>query len=288
MSAALSPLTRGVLLGFAGFLSYTFSDTSVKLIEGRLSPYESAFIGAAIGLLCLPALKLPGERMSDMLRTVNRPLWLIRFVSYPAGVIGSVTAFTHLSMAEAFVLIFLMPSYITIIGLVWLKERVDARGWAALVIGFLGVLIVLRPGFRELSIGHLGAVVGGLGGAVSVLSARAVGARETRVSMLGAGLLGGTAIGGLIALPSLVWPSAAEWAMLAGYGLLAVLGTWLVTKAALCAPGAYVGTTQYSQMLWAIVIDYVLFGTGIDLPMLMGIVLIVGSGLLTLIGPGRR
>ena len=223
-----------------------------------------------------------------MLRTVNRPLWLIRFVSYPAGVIGSVTAFTHLSMAEAFVLIFLMPSYITIIGLVWLKERVDARGWAALVIGFLGVLIVLRPGFRELSIGHLGAVVGGLGGAVSVLSARAVGDRETRVSMLGAGLLGGTAIGGLIALPSLVWPSAAEWAMLAGYGLLAVLGTWLVTKAALCPPGAYVGTTQYSQMLWAIVIDYVLFGTGIDLPMLMGIVLIVGSGLLTLIGPGRR
>lgn len=285
--ASLDPVTKGVLLGFAAFVAFTLSDASVKLIAGRLSPYESAFIGAALGLLCLPFLKQRGERMSDLFRTVNRPLWIVRFLSYPMGVIGSVTAFTHLSMAEAFVLIFLMPTYITLLGLFWLKEPVDRRGWAALIVGFLGVLIVLRPGFRELSIGHLGAIVAGLGGSVTVLATRAIGTRETRISLIGAGLLGATVICGVIAIPGFIWPTLSQWGMLTGYGFLAALGSWLVMRAALYAPGSYVGPTQYSQMIWAILIDYIVFRTTIDLPMVIGIVLIVGSGLLTLIGPRK-
>ncbi len=64
-------------------------------------------------------------------------------------------------MAEAFCLIFLLPSFVTIMSVVFLKEKVGIRRWSAVVLGFAGVLVVLRPGFRELSIGHLGALVGG-------------------------------------------------------------------------------------------------------------------------------
>lgn len=288
MSPAMSTTTtKGILLAFLAFLIYTLSDTSVKLLEGELPVYESAFLGSVMGLFCLPFLKKRPEHMRDIFRTSSRTLWVVRFFSYPAGVIGSVTAFTHLSMAEAFVLIFLMPAYITIIGLLWLKEPVDRRGWAALIIGFVGVLIVLRPGFRELSIGHLGAVVGGLSGAVTVLCTRAIGTKEPRVALLGAGFLGGTVIGGIIALPDFIWPTLHQWLLLLGYGLLAVMGTWLVMQAALLAPGAYVGPTQYSQMVWAILIDYLIFKTSVDTMMLIGIVLIVGSGLITVLGPSQ-
>jgi drug/metabolite transporter (DMT)-like permease len=168
---ALDRTTKGVLLGFASFAVFSLSDACVKLIKGQLPPYESAFFGAVFGLTVLPFLLLrKGDHWIDILSTTNLPLWLVRFLAYPMGVIGSVTAFTHLSMAEAFVLIFLQPAYITAMSVFFLKERVGYRRWSAVAIGFLGVLIVLRPGFRPLSIGHLGALFAGLGGAVSVVA----------------------------------------------------------------------------------------------------------------------
>lgn len=274
---------RGVLLGFASFAIFAFSDASVKLIRGELPPYESAFFGALCGLTVLPFLLAPGDRWRDVFTTTNRPLWLLRFVAFPTSVIGSVTAFSHLSMAEAFVLIFLMPAFVTVMSVCFLKEQVGFRRWSAVVIGFLGVLIVLRPGFRQLGIGHLGAVFAGLGGAVSVVCFRAVGANEKRISLLGAGTLGGVAICGLLSAPHFVMPNAHQWMELAGYGLLAAVANVLMMYAALAAAATLIGPTQYSQMLWAILLGYVLFGDGVDVPMLAGMVLIVGSGLLTLL-----
>jgi drug/metabolite transporter (DMT)-like permease len=101
---------KGVLYGFASFAIFAFSDASVKLIRGELPPYESAFFGAVFGLLVLPFQLSPGDRWSDVFVTSSWTLWVLRFLCFPVGVIGSVTAFTHLSMAEAFVLIFLLPA----------------------------------------------------------------------------------------------------------------------------------------------------------------------------------
>lgn len=272
---------RGILLAFASFAVFSFSDASVKLIEGGLPPYESAFFGALFGLAALPFLRRGGDRWADILSTVNRPLWLVRFFAYPIGVIGSVTAFTHLSMAEAFVLIFLQPAYVTVMSLLVLKERIGFWRWGAVAIGFAGVLIVLRPGFRELSIGHLGAVFAGLSGAISIVTFRAVGGRERPLSLFGAGVLGAVAVCGLLSIPGFSWPDAGQWAKLAGYGLLAAWANILTMRAARHVPAATIGPTQYSQMLWAILLGYLLFGDGVDLPMLVGIILIVGSGLLT-------
>ena len=274
--------TKGVLLAFASFAAFSFSDAAVKMIEGALSAYEMAFLGALFGLAGLPFLLKPGDRWTDVFRTTNRPLWLLRFVSNSLGVLGSVVAFTYLSMAEAFALIFLLPSFVTIMSVIFLKESVGIKRWSAVVIGFLGVLIVLRPGFRELSIGHLGAIFGGLSGAISIVIFRAIGPREKNISLYGAGVLGVLVVCGLLMLPDFRLPSAIEWLMLAGYGLLAALATVLLMYAANHAPAAVIGPTQYSQMLWAVIFGYLVFGDTIDLPMLLGILLIIGSGLLTL------
>ena len=279
---------KGVLLAFGAFAAYSISDAAVKLIDGALTPYESAFIGACFGIFALPLLLKPSDRWHEMFATTNRPLWLLRFVTAGLGTIGSVTAFTHLSMAEAFCLIFLLPSFVTIMSVVFLKEQVGIRRWSAVAIGFLGVLIVLRPGFRELSIGHLGAIMAGVSGAISIIIFRLMGPSEKNISLYGAGLLGALAMSGLAMIPGFQLPTGEQWLLLAGYGLIGAYGNILLMQAAAHAPAAVLGPTQYSQMLWGIFLGYLVFGDTIDLPIILGSILIVSSGLLTILRERQR
>lgn len=273
---------KGLILAFASFAAYSWSDASVKLLHGTMSAYQAACLGAIFGLIGLPFLMKRGDRWTDVFATTNRPLWLLRFASQAFGTIGSVTAFTHLSMAEAFALIFLLPSFVTIMSVIFLKEKVGINRWAAVIIGFVGVLVVLRPGFRELSIGHLGAVFGGLSGAISIVVFRAMGPSEKNISLYGAGMLGTVVVCGLLAIPQLTMPDAVQWAYVAGYGIFAAVAAILLMYAAAYVPATAIGPIQYSQMLWAVFFGYLIFGDGIDLPMVIGIILICGSGLLTL------
>ncbi len=279
---------KGVLIAFVCFVAYAISDASVKLIDGRVPPLEAAFFGSCFGLIAVPFLLKRGDRWSDLVRTTNRPLWLLRFVCSAIGTVGSIIAFTELSMAEAFSLIFLLPSFATILSVIFLKEKVGPRRWSAVVIGFVGVLIVLRPGFRELSFGHLTALVSGFTGAVSIVIYRAVGPAEKSVSLYGAGFLGSLLISGALMAPGFVWPTPHDFSLLASFGILATVGNVLLMVASFYASAAVVGPIQYSQMIWAVLFGYVLFGDRLDLPMFAGIVLIVGSGLLTVIRERQR
>lgn len=279
---------KGVLIAFGSFAAFSFSDASVKLIEGRIPPYESAFFGALLSLLALPFLKKRTDRWLDTVRSVNRPLWLLRFVCSAIGAITSVTAFTHLSMAEAFSLIFLLPSFVTIMSVIFLKEEVGIRRWSAVILGFIGVLVVLRPGFRELGIGHVAALVAGLAAAINIVIMRGIGPAEKSISLFGAGSLGALIICAGVMAPTFTMPGGHEWLLLLGYGILGALGNVLLMYATFYAPAAVVSPIQYSQMIWAIILGYLIFGDGVDAPMLLGIGLIVGSGLITLVRERKR
>jgi S-adenosylmethionine uptake transporter len=164
-----------------------------------------------------------------------------------------------------------------------LKEEVRWRRWLAVIVGFIGVLIVLRPGFRHLGEGHVAAIVCGLVGAISVISLRMAGPGEKRLTLYGAGVLGPLLMGALLMLPTFVWPTWQQWVLLAGYGLLAGLAAIFLMYASRLAPVSAVAPTQYSQMLWAIGFGYWLFHDHLDWPMLVGIALILGAGLFTLV-----
>ncbi|MGC1550384.1 MAG: DMT family transporter [Rhodanobacter sp.] len=276
-------MVKGVLLGFACFAAYAISDAFVKSLHGTLPPYESVFFGGVLGLAALPFIMDKGDRWRDAMSAQHPKLWWIRAIAGAISNICSVTAFTLLPMAEVFALIFLMPIFVTLLSVVFLKEHVGWRRWLAVFIGFAGVLVVLRPGFRDLGLGHLAALVCGLSAALSVVALRMAGPREKRISLYGAGVIGPLVAGGLLMLPHFTWPDLYQWWLLAGYGLLAALAGVLLMYATLIAPANRVAPTQYSQMLWAIGFGYWLFGDHLDWPMLIGIVLILGAGLFTLV-----
>jgi drug/metabolite transporter (DMT)-like permease len=275
-------ILKGVIIAFICFASYSFSDAAIKMVEGRVPPFQAGFIGTLVGIIAVPFLIKSGDHWTDMVRTTNRPLWLLRFFCSAIGTVGSIVAFTHLSMAEAFCLIFLLPSFATIMSVIFLKEKVGPKRWTAVIVGFIGVLVVLRPGFRELSFAHLTALASGFTGAVSVIIYRYLGPSEKNISMFGAGLLGGLVVCAAGMLPNMVVPSAYDVLLIFIFGLLAAVGTVLLMVASYYAPAAIVTPIQYSQMLWAILLGYVIFGDHVDLWMGVGIALIVGSGLLTL------
>ncbi len=96
-----------------------------------------------------------------------------------------VIAFTSIPLAEVYALIFLAPLFVTLLSIVVLKEHVGPWRWFAVMAGFVGVLLVVRPGFRELELGHLAALCIALLAAISVILMRSLSAHETRTTMLG-------------------------------------------------------------------------------------------------------
>lgn len=280
-------MRKGVLLGFACYAAFSISDAFVKSLHGSLPAYEAVFFGATLGLAALPFIKGRHARWRDVVVAKRPGLWWLRAITGAICSIAAVIAFTALPMAEVFALIFLMPIFVTLLSVVFLKEHVGWRRWSAVCIGFAGVLVVLRPGFRHLGVGHLAAILCGLSGAVSVVALRMAGPHEKHISLYGASVVGPLLLGGLLMLPQFRWPDPHQWGLLAGYGLLSGLAGVLLMLATLRAPANRIAPTQYSQMLWAIGFGYWLFGDHLDWPMLIGIALILGAGLFTLVREER-
>ncbi|MEO5829001.1 MAG: DMT family transporter [Rhodanobacter sp.] len=274
---------KGVMLGFAAFAAFALSDAFVKSLHGSLPAYEAVFFGAALGLTALPFIRKPGDRWREVVLAQRQGLWLVRATASAIGSIAAVVAFTALPMAEAFALIFLLPIFVTILSVLVLKEHVGWRRWSAVVAGFIGVLVVLRPGFRALGIGHLAAITCGLSGAVSMIALRLSGPHEKRVTLYGAGVIGSLLVSGLLMLTDFHWPDLSQWGLLLGYGLLAALASVLLMLATQRAPANHVAPTQYSQMLWAVLLGYLVFHDELDGFMAVGIVIILGAGLFTLV-----
>jgi S-adenosylmethionine uptake transporter len=274
---------KGVLLGFMAFAAYAFSDAFVKSLRGSLPAYEAVFFGAALGLTALPFIKGRGDRWRDAALAQRQGLYLVRAGASAVGSIAAVVAFTALPMAEAFALIFLLPIFVTILSVLVLHEHVGWRRWSAVVAGFVGVLVVLRPGFRALGIGHLAAIICGLAGAVSMIALRLAGPHEKRVSLFGAGIIGSMLVSGVLMLADFRWPQPGQCALLLGYGLLSALGSVLLMLATRLAPANHVAPTQYSQMLWAVLLGYLVFHDQLDWPMAVGIAIILGAGLFTFV-----
>jgi drug/metabolite transporter (DMT)-like permease len=275
---------KGVLLGFMAFAAYAISDAFVKSLRGSLPAYEAVFFGAALAITALPFIKARGDRWRDALLARRPGAYVVRALASAIGSTAAVIAFTALPMAEAFALIFLMPIFVTILSVVVLKEHVGWRRWSAVVAGFIGVLVVLRPGFRVLGIGHLAALVCGLASAIAMIAMRIAGPHEKRITLYGAGVIGPLLLpGALMLLHQMRWPDLQQWLLLLGYGLLAALGAVLLMIATQKSPANHVAPTQYSQMLWALVLGYLVFGDRLDWPMALGIAIILGAGLFTLI-----
>jgi drug/metabolite transporter (DMT)-like permease len=272
-------MAKGILLAFVAFAVFAWGDAVVKEIGHGLGPFEVTFFGYLIPFLLSPVFMKPGDRLLDLVRW-NRP-WLmgLRVFLIAATTPLSVMAFRSLPFAEAFALLFLMPSLVTVLSIFVLKENVRWRRGLAVCAAFIGVLIIVRPGFREFLPGHLAALATALCAAGGVITGRMIGHAEKRFTLIGTVFLATTLLAGILMIPGFAWPTAHQWALLLAFAATAFVAQALFIIATMYAPADRLGAAQYSQILWALAIGALFFDEWPDALALVGIFIVVAAGL---------
>ena len=184
---------------------------------------------------------------------------------------------------------FTTPIFALIFARLLFGERVAPLGWAALVVGFAGTLIVLRPDASGIGTASLVVLLGSVTAAGMNLAVRRMPARSTNYAVLFYFSLGGALVYGTAALPVLVPPATAEWPWLLALAAIALAVHTCTTVAYRVASSMLIGALDYARIVWAVLIGYVFLAEVPDAVDGVGIALIVLSGAVVLrLGLARR
>ncbi len=277
-------MTNGIVLALIAYASYSFSDAVIKSLGGQFTVFEIGFFSTLFAGCFLFFTRPAGERWRDFWRT-KRP-WAVQaraWAGMASGVL-SVYAFTTIPLAEVYALIFLAPLFVTILSTVVLKEKVGPWRWLAVAAGFAGVMLVVRPGFRELHLGHLAAFTIAFLAVASVILMRSLAQQEKRTTMLGVLIGYGLLFNGVgAAATSFSLPDGKQLLWLVLAGAFTACGQLLQLLAVKHAPANRVAPTHYSQIVWAVILGAMFFREYPDWITLVGLAVVGGSGLLTMV-----
>lgn len=274
-------MLKGIPLAFLSYAVFSCSDAVIKHIGGRVDVFELAFFMMLFTIIPVVFGKPKNERWSLILE-MKRP-WLVhlRGISGVAGAIASIYAFTHLPLAEAYALIFLIPFFTTVLSVVVLREPVGWRRWLAVAAGFVGIILVVKPGFREIGLAHLAGIGVAICGAITIVLLRVLAGKERRTTLMGIVIVYALVINFALMLPDFVMPSPTLMLSLAAAGILSGLGHTFLIAATSLSPANLVAPVQYSQIVWAVVLGLAFFAEMPDPLTLVGLGVVAASGLFT-------
>ena len=277
---------RGALLALLSFAIFATHDVVVKWLGDSFSPFQIVFFATLFGFPIV-TLMLIRDPESGHLRP-QHPWWTaLRTVAATVTGVSAFYAFGTLPLAQTYAILFAAPLLITIFAIPVLGERVGPRRWAAVIAGLVGVIVVLRPGAADLSLGHLAALTSAVGGAIASVVVRKIGHEERAAVLLLYPMLANILAMG-VALPFVYRPMAVE--ELGGLALIAAMGfvaSLLIIAAYRSAEAVIVAPMQYSQILWAAVFGYLLFDERPSAATAVGAGIIIASGLYIVFREGR-
>ena len=267
----------GALYALTAFGIYSTHDVVVKFLGGFYSPFQILFFSTLFGFPIVTVM-LMRDREDGNLRPVH-PWWTaLRTLSSVITTSSAFYAFSVLPLAQTYAIIFAAPLLITILAIPILGESVGWRRSAAVTVGLIGVLVVLRPGTTALTAGHLAALAAAVFSAIASVIVRKIGNDERSAVLLLYPMMANFLLMGL-AMPFVYLPMPPVH--LGGAALIAILGF----AGALCHIAAYrsgsavvVAPMQYSQILWAVVYGFVFFSETPDWNTAIGAAIIIASG----------
>jgi drug/metabolite transporter (DMT)-like permease len=268
----------GVILAFLAYASFSVADALIKVTGPTMSVFEIAFFTTSLSIIPILLTKR-GERWRDVYKLQHPWLVHLRCATAISGTACVMYAFTHIPFADVYAIGFLTPIVVTLLGVLVLREHVALHRWLLLIISFLGVVLVIRPGVRDLQLGHLAIFCSVFFGGITTVILRHVAPKERRVSLVGLQVLYSGLFNGLMMIPTFVIPSPEQMAVFLGIGLLGGTGGLLLIAAARRSPANLVAPVQYSQLIWAIVFGALFFGEYPDYVAVIGLIIVLTAGL---------
>jgi drug/metabolite transporter (DMT)-like permease len=187
------------------------------------------------------------------------------------------TGLRYLPIADTLAIFFIMPLVVTALSPLVLGEHVGVRRWSAVVVGFIGTLIIIRPGLHGVNVGTLWALASGLSMAVFMLLTRKIaGSIDALINNFQTTLIAAILVS--FALPA-VWqsPGLENWGLLAAVGAVAAIGHYAMVRAYDFASAPTLAPLAYTEMISAAMIGYLAFGDFPDRWTILGVAILIGS-----------
>lgn len=224
----------------------------------------------------LPQIK---RNFPDSLKTKQPVVHGIRLLGAFVGLVCSIWAIGLLPMTTAATLGFSQTFFMAVLAVIFLNEHVGVHRIGAIMVGFVGVLIVVRPGGEGFgSLGMYVAIMGALGAAVALTSVKHLSRTESTATLLAYQ----TICIGAVAAVSMIWvwktPDLNGWMLLIGIGLLSAPAQWIGVTALRLGESSLLANIQYSKLLYAGVLGYFFFGEIPDRYTVIGACVIIASG----------
>ena len=266
----------GIALMLVSVCMFAFGDTLGKYIVATYSVGQLMLLRACAALALLAPLIW---RQRGEFRRMERPwLQLLRVLLSTFEIAAFFLATVYLPLADVVTYYLATPIFVTALSAIFLREQVGWRRWSAILIGFCGVLIALRPSAQSISWPAMIALAGSLAFSCSLLTTRLL--RATPDIVLASAQFAGGLLFGLVVAPiGWVSPTWGSLGLFFAAGAISVCALLCVNRSLKLAPASTVVPYQYTMILWAVMFGYAVFGDVPSFPMALGAIIITAAGL---------
>ena len=276
----LSENIKGAIFMSINMLAFVVNDAFMKFLFIDISIYQAIFLR---GVITIPMLALMAVYRNQITFSVNRSDWKYIWLRV-AGEVGAavffLSALAQIPLANVTAILQAVPLTVTMAAALFLRETVGWRRWLAIIIGFLGVTIIVRPGVDGFSVYSLYAIA-----AVFCVTLRDIATRKLSkdVPTSLVAMITGVAITlyGAIMLPSVVWIplTATHWFLLILAAIAIVFGYLFSVLAMRTGETSFIAPFRYTAMVWAIGLGIILFNDWPDNLTLLGTTIVIATGI---------
>lgn len=268
----------GVSLIILAVFFFGCLELSAKLASGYMPPVQAVWARYMVHLVIMVVFLGPvlGRKL---IRTERLPLQITRSVLLALTTMCQFTGLKYLQMAELTVINFAAPFIVAALAGVMLGEKPGVHRWASILAGFIGVLIVIRPGIVQVHWAYFVVLSGTVGIALYLLTTRMVSQVDGAItSLFFTALIGAIVMS--IALP-FVWQTPTEpegWLLMLAVGLFGAIGHFIFILGTKFAQGSLLAPFMYVQIVWSVLFGFVVFGDLPDIFTWVGAAVVIASG----------
>ncbi len=274
--------TRGSIAMVLAMAAFSLEDMFIKAASSTVPVGEILMLFGLGGTLAFIVLTL-NRRETILSRAILSPAILTRVMCEIAGRFGFTLAIALTPLSSASAILQATPLVVVAGAAIFFGERVGWSRWMAILIGFVGVLMIIRPGLESFEPASLFAVVGMLGFAGRDLATRAAPAElsNMQLGVYGFFILIPTGVVMQLFTGPAVWPDLNSGLQIAGAMLFGVVAYYLLTVAMRAGQVSVVTPFRYTRLVFALILGVAIFNERPDAITLLGSVTIVGSGVYT-------